>query len=126
MPETGEKKVVLAVDDTPEALQSISSILGNDYDVRLAVDAASAEAALSKIDNVDLMLLDVEMPDVSGIKFLEKLQRNPSYKNIPVVFITAHKEDAVIKKAIKNGAKGYVTKPFSPDALLESVRFFCA
>jgi CheY-like chemotaxis protein len=72
------------------------------------------------------MLLDVEMPGMTGLEFLEKLQSNPEHKRIPVVFITSNKEDAVIKKAITKGAKGYVTKPFTPDALQESVQFFCA
>jgi putative two-component system response regulator len=119
-----EKKIVLAVDDMPEVLQSISAILRQDYDVRLAVDAASALTVLG-IANVDLILLDVEMPGVSGIEFLEKLQSDSKYKAIPVIFITANKEDEVIKTAIAKGAKGYVTKPFSRSALIESVQFFC-
>ncbi|MDR2660339.1 MAG: response regulator, partial [Spirochaetaceae bacterium] len=82
------KKIVLAVDDMPEVLQSINSILGDEYDVRLAVDAASAQEFL-KISKVDLMLLDVEMPGMTGLEFLEKLQSNPEHKRIPVVFITS-------------------------------------
>ncbi|MDR1147142.1 MAG: response regulator [Spirochaetaceae bacterium] len=121
----GKKEIVLAVDDMPEVLQSINAILCQDYDVRLAVDAASALAVL-KIADVDLILLDVEMPGMSGIEFLDKLQNDSAYKAIPVVFITANSEDSVIKTAIAKGAKGYVTKPFSQSALLESVQFFCS
>jgi putative two-component system response regulator len=125
MPNVNEKKIVLAVDDMPEVLQNINAILGDKYDVRLAVDAASAFAAL-KSATADLLLLDVEMPGVSGIDFLKKLQKDPAYKDIPVVFITANKADKTVKKALNEGAKGYIVKPFTPDALLESVEFFCS
>jgi CheY-like chemotaxis protein len=123
--EMDKKKVVLAVDDMPEVLRSISAILGDKYDVRLARDAASAQEALKKI-KADLILLDFEMPGVSGIEFLERLQKDPDLKNIPVVFITANHDTSLVKKAIKKGAKGYIAKPFPPETLLESVGFFCS
>ncbi|MDR2796228.1 MAG: response regulator [Spirochaetaceae bacterium] len=119
-----EKNIVLAVDDMPEVLQCINSILQDVYDVRLAVNAASAQEVLESTP-VDLILLDVEMPGMSGLGFLEKLQKSETYKNIPVVFITSSKDDKIVKTAIKNGAKGYITKPFTPEALRESVQFFC-
>ncbi|MDR2343591.1 MAG: response regulator [Spirochaetaceae bacterium] len=119
-----KKNIVLAVDDMPEVLQCINSILQDSYDVRLAVNAASAQEVL-KSTNVDLILLDVEMPGMSGLAFLEKLQKNETYKSIPVVFITSSSDDKVVKTAIKSGAKGYITKPFTPEALRESVEFFC-
>jgi CheY-like chemotaxis protein len=122
----GNKKVILAVDDMPEVLQSIASILQDKYDVRIAVNATSAQEALEKSGKVDLILLDVEMPGMSGIEFLETLQKNLNYKSIPVVFITGNKDSNVVNEAIKKGGKGYITKPFTRDALLESVWFFCS
>ena len=119
-----KKNIILAVDDMPEVLQCIISILQDSYDVRLAVDVSSAEEVL-KSTQVNLILLDVEMPGMSGLAFLKKLQENEEYKKIPVVFITSHNDDKIVKTAIKNGAKGYITKPFTSDALRESVEFFC-
>jgi CheY-like chemotaxis protein len=119
-----KKNTVLAVDDMPEVLQCINSILQDNFDVRLAVNAASAQEVL-KNTQVDLILLDVEMPGMSGLAFLEKLQKNETYKKIPVVFITSNKDDKIVKTAIKNGAKGYIVKPFTSEALRESVEFFC-
>ncbi|GHV83715.1 hypothetical protein AGMMS50212_10550 [Spirochaetia bacterium] len=118
------KKVILAVDDMKEVLTNINAILQDKYDIRLAIDAKSAMAALETI-NVDLILLDVEMPGMSGIKFLEKLQKEEKYKNIPVVFITANNGDKTVNDAVKKGAKGYIVKPFLPEDLLSSVQFFC-
>ncbi|MDR0382709.1 MAG: response regulator [Spirochaetaceae bacterium] len=125
MSETERKKIIMAVDDMPEVLRSINAILKDKYDVRLSTDAASAQAALKNI-KVDLILLDFEMPGISGMTFLENLQKNPDCKDIPVVFITANHDTELVKKAIKKGAKGYIAKPFPPESLLESVDFFCS
>jgi putative two-component system response regulator len=122
----GDKKVILAVDDMPEILYSIASILQDDYDVLIAVNAMSAQEALTKSVKVDLILLDIEMPGMSGIEFLEELQKNFKYSAIPVVFITGNTDSKTVNKAIKKGGKGYITKPFTRDALLESVNFFCS
>jgi putative two-component system response regulator len=122
--ETG-KKIIMAIDDMPEVLRSISAILKDKYDVRLSTNAASAQAALKTI-KADLILLDFEMPGVSGLAFLEALQQDPACKDIPVVFITANRDNELVKDAIKKGAKGYIAKPFPPETLLESVEFFCA
>jgi CheY-like chemotaxis protein len=119
-----DKKIILAVDDMPEVLSNINAVLQDKYDMRLAVDATSAESALESVA-VDLMLLDVEMPGMSGIKFLEKIQKEKKYKNIPVIFLTANKDDKTVKEALQKGAKGYIVKPFSPESLVESVAFFC-
>ncbi|MDR2842323.1 MAG: response regulator [Spirochaetaceae bacterium] len=119
-----DKKIVLAVDDMPEVLSSINAILQEKYDVRLAVDANAATEALESV-SVDLVLLDVEMPGMSGLQFIEKLQKDAKFKSIPVVFITANKENKTVQEALKKGAKGYIVKPFSPESLLESVEFFC-
>lgn len=122
MPDTG-KKIVLCVDDMPEVLMNINAILKNQYDVRSAIDIASALRVL-ETTHVDLLLLDIEMPEMSGIDFFAKLQKDARYQNIPVVFLTADTENKTAQKAIKKGAKGYLTKPVSPAALLESVSFF--
>ena len=119
-----KKNTVLAVDDTPEVLQCIDTILQDNFDVRLAVNADSAQEVL-KTTPVDLILLDVEMPGMSGLALLEKLQKNEAYKKIPVVFITSNMDDKIVKTAIKKGAKGYIVKPFNSEVLLESVKFFC-
>lgn len=125
MAETGEKKIVMAIDDMPEVLRSINAILKDKYDVRLLTNVASAQGALKSI-KADLILLDFEMPGVSGMTFLEQLQKDPAFKDIPVVFITANHDNELVKKAIKEGAKGYIAKPFTPEALAESVEFFCS
>jgi two-component system phosphate regulon response regulator PhoB len=70
------------------------------------------------------MLLDIALPGMSGIEFLRQMQQNERYRSIPVVFLTASSDDQTAQKALKAGAKGYLTKPFAPAAILESVQFF--
>ncbi|MDR2864080.1 MAG: response regulator [Spirochaetaceae bacterium] len=117
------KKIILCVDDMPEVLTNINAVLKKSYDVRSAIDAKSAFAIL-ETTKIDLLLLDIEMPGTNGIDFFEKLQKDEKFKNIPVVFITANSEDKTVQKVIKKGAKGYITKPFNPETLLDSVAFF--
>ncbi|MDR2509998.1 MAG: response regulator [Spirochaetaceae bacterium] len=119
----GIKKVVLAVDDMPEILSSINAALSENYDVRCAADAKSAFSALESI-KPNVIMLDIEMPEMSGLEILEKLQKDARYKDIPVVFLTANSEESTAQKAIKNGALGYIIKPFTPESLLKSIDFF--
>jgi CheY-like chemotaxis protein len=111
---------ILAVDDTPEILESLNSILGNDYDLRLAKIATAAWTVL-RLTEVNLILLDIEMPEMDGFEFLESISAKPEYNRIPVVFITSNAEREMIDKALKMGAAGYITKPFSPETLRETV-----
>ncbi|MDR2481658.1 MAG: response regulator [Spirochaetaceae bacterium] len=117
------KKIIFAVDDMPEVLTSINAVLKNDYDIRCVTDAKSALAALESV-MPNLILLDMEMPGMSGLEFLETIQKNDKLKNVPVVFLTSNSETKTAQKAISKGAKGYIIKPFSPDELLKTVTFF--
>jgi putative two-component system response regulator len=118
-----KRKTILCVDDMPEMLTNINVILRNDYDVRTAIDVLSALKIL-ETTKIDLLLLDVEMPKISGFDLFGKLQKDERFKDIPVVFITSNSEDKTAQKAIKKGVQGYITKPVSPAALLDAVAFF--
>jgi putative two-component system response regulator len=115
------EKVILAIDDTSEALVSISEILCDDYDVRLAKSAA-AGMTLLRNEKVDLILLDIDMPVLSGFDFQEFLLRKPEIKEIPIIFITALKSPSIVKKAEKSGAAGFIAKPFTPDQIKAKIQ----
>ncbi|MDR1217978.1 MAG: response regulator [Treponema sp.] len=117
-----DEKTILAIDDSPEILESLNGILGDDYDVRLAKTASAAWTALH-LTEVNLILLDVEMPGMSGFDFLETINTTKTvYKTIPVVFISSNAEQKVIDKALGMGAAGYIVKPFLPENLCEMIR----
>jgi putative two-component system response regulator len=117
------KKIILAVDDMPMNLAAVRTILHNDFDIRLAKSAKTALAMLNII-KADLILLDIEMPEMSGFEFLECIRTTAEHlehRHIPVIFITSHATEDFIAQAASSGAQGYVVKPIVPAELLEKV-----
>ncbi|AEF80405.1 response regulator [Leadbettera azotonutricia] len=116
-----ERRIVLTVDDMPENLTTIRSILQGYFDVRLA---KSAKLALGLLDNImpELILLDIEMPGMSGFDFLGQMRRDhPESKKIPVIFVTSHASADFITKAINAGAVDYIVKPVKAELLLKKI-----
>ena len=115
------KKIVLAVDDMPENLTIMRSMLTDYFDVRLA---KSSKMALSLLDElkVDLILLDIEMPGMSGFEFLKRLvDRKSINKNTPVIFVTSHADKKLFAEAVNAGAKAYLLKPITSEALYKKI-----
>lgn len=112
-------KTVLVVDDEGLNIELVKNILDaqSNYEI---LTAGSGEQALRQLENhrVDLVLLDVEMPEMDGF---ETLRRIREHYTVPVVFMTAVKELSIVEKARRLGAQDYVTKPFMPLILLETV-----
>jgi len=121
MAETNEKKIILAVDDMAVSLTTIRTILQHEYDVRLAKSATLALEMLKTID-VALILLDIEMPEISGLEFVALLKKSPELKSIPVIFVTSHANPQFIDQAMAFEAEGYIVKPFIPEALIKRVK----
>jgi putative two-component system response regulator len=126
MPEQTAKKIVLAVDDMPVNLAAIRNILRNDYDVR---PLKSAKTALLLMANVrpDLILLDIEMPEMSGFEFFDLIRNNPDHPeqmDIPVIFVSSHGIEEGVAARVKNGGpQDYVIKPVDPVILLKKISF---
>jgi putative two-component system response regulator len=116
-----EEKIILAVDDMPEVLTSITEILGDDYDVR-PVKSAAAAMLLLKTETIDLILLDIDMPVLSGLDFQEFIKRKPESCGIPVLFITSITNPDVVRKAESSGAVGVILKPFTASELKTTIK----
>ena len=116
----GEKEMnVLVVDDDREIVDSISIFLsGEGYKAIKAYDGIEALDALSE-NEVHLMILDIMMPKLDGIKTLMKLRES---RNIPVILLSAKSEDADKIFGLTAGADDYVTKPFNPSELMARVK----
>jgi CheY-like chemotaxis protein len=110
------KKVILTVDDTAVNLAIIRSILRNMYDVRVCKDGTMAKYMVDHIQ-VDLALLDINMPVVSGFDLLDYIRSKESRKDLPVIFVTAFANKEFIGKAVTSGALDYIIKPIKPDIL---------
>ena len=114
-------KKILVVDDDPEITMIIRDILESQhYKVFCAKDGPHA---VQKADEkkVDLILLDIQMPSLSGFWFCDLFKKKPSTKNIPVVMVSALSDEKDIRKARELGAAGYLKKPFQASDLLATV-----
>ena len=110
---------VLVVDDDREIVESISIFLsGEGYKALKAYDGIEALEILSE-NEVHLMILDIMMPKLNGIKTLMKLRES---RNIPVILLSAKSEDADKILGLTAGADDYVTKPFNPSELMARVK----
>jgi len=115
-----ENKTILIVDDTIANLDILIELLDG-YDV---IDATNGEDALdiAQNENIDLILLDIMMPQMDGYQVCQKLKENPKTKDIPVIFITAKTDEESIEEAFDIGGADYITKPFLPKELLARVK----
>jgi two-component system KDP operon response regulator KdpE len=113
---------VLIVDDEPDILFMIKVILRSEgYDVVAAAGVEEARAQLSD-DDPDLVLLDLRLADGEGWDVLRQLREAGRLKRVPVVVLSAHASPTTIRRALDEGAAGYVTKPFVTSELVGAVR----
>ena len=118
MSEDENKKVILAVDDTPENLDVVKGLLSPHYTVKAAVNGQMALKIAEK-QSPDLILLDIRMPGMDGYEVCRQLKADEATAGIPVIFLTG--ESDVDSEVAAVGGVGYITKPIEPDALLARV-----
>lgn len=114
------KNIILVVDDDKTNLALAQKILGSQY--RIAA-STSGEAALKYLEShrPDLILLDINMPNMDGFEVMEQLRSSLNTEMIPVIFLTADNLAETEIKCFQMGAMDFVTKPFVPDILLSRV-----
>ena len=112
-----EKKVIMVVDDTPSNLQYAMEVLEEKYKVVPVKSGSAAIAALSKI-SPDLILLDIDMPEMDGFETLKSIKSNDAYSKIPVIFLTSHTDKENEIRGFKEGAIDFIMKPFVPEIML--------
>lgn len=115
-----DMKTIMVVDDTPSNLQYAMQVLSEKYKV---VPVKSGVAALTALDKVrpDLILLDIEMPDMDGYETIRKIKQKPDCENIPVIFLTSHADKESEIRGFKEGAGDFIMKPFVPEIMLARV-----
>ncbi|HEY7206052.1 MAG TPA: response regulator [Methylomirabilota bacterium] len=113
-PEAGSRPVILVVDDNEDNREMLARRLRRQgYDVRIATGGRAALDALAEAP-VDLILLDVMMPDLDGYAVLERLKADPARRDIPVLMISALDDLDSVVRCIQLGAEDYLGKPFEP------------
>lgn len=106
----GERAKILLVDDNPQVRQMLSSFLEGRYDVVVASDGQDAVEVLRTASDVDVIVTDVNMPNMDGIQLTRAVRRR--YPTLPVVIITGLGREEVAVDALRAGATNYLRKPF--------------
>lgn len=115
-------KTVMVVDDSASLRQVVGIALkGAGYQVIEGSDGADALAKLSG-QRINLIISDVNMPNMDGISFVSALKQMPAYKFTPVIMLTTESEEGRKAQGKAAGAKAWVVKPFKPDVLLSAVQ----
>jgi two-component system, cell cycle response regulator DivK len=115
-------KCILVVEDQPDNRRILRDMLSNaGYEL---VEAESGEEALTAVEaqRPDLILMDIQLPVMDGYEATRRIRSNPELKSIPIIAVTSYALAGDEAKAMAVGCNAYVTKPFSPRALLAKVQ----
>ncbi len=116
-----EGKTILVVDDTESNIDILVEILGDDYDVSVALDGESALEIVAE-EPPDLVLLDIMMPGMDGYEVCRRLKADKKTMDIPVIFVTAEEKIDEKINGYDVGASDYITKPVDPDFVKKIVK----
>ena len=113
------KQTVLVVDDVKENVDVLVELL-KEYDLVTALDGQTALEVIEEED-IDLILLDIMMPEMDGFEVCSQLKSSKNTVNIPIIFLSAKDKGEDIQKGFNLGAVDYITKPFNPNELISRV-----
>jgi two-component system, OmpR family, alkaline phosphatase synthesis response regulator PhoP len=121
-PETKPERV-LVVEDNEHAAYLLKTLLERaGYSVIVSPDGRDALAKLESLEPVDLVMLDLMLPYVSGYQVLIEARQNPKWQRVPIVVVTARTLEMDAVRALETGANDFVRKPFLPAELLARAR----
>ena len=112
---------ILVVDDEQSVRQLMTDLLSPFYNVK-TVETSEEVKPTMDVYHPDLVILDVNMPDVDGFDICSHLRQEKKYRNVPILFVSGEKDDALVEKGISSGGDGYLGKPFEFADLLETVK----
>lgn len=119
-----DRKKILVVDDERHLVQIIKfNLEKKGFSVLTAYDGEEAVKKINE-EEIDLLILDIMLPRISGFEICKRVRENARTRNLPIIILTAKGQEFDRNKAIRLGADFYVTKPFSPKALIEKVGEF--
>ena len=114
-------KTILTVDDSASMRQMVRLTLsGAGYNI---IEASDGRDALAKANAcVNLVLTDLNMPNMDGLALIQELRKQPAYKGVPIVFLTTESDDGKKSEAKAAGATAWIVKPFKQEQLLGVVK----
>jgi len=116
-------KRALVVDDSPSVRQQVGLALRQaGFDVVEAADGAEGVERITSDPTIAVVICDVNMPRMNGLEMLEKVKADAAHARLPVIMLTSEGHPALIDRAKKAGAKGWIVKPFKADLLVAAVK----
>jgi CheY-like chemotaxis protein len=112
---------ILVVDDS-NLLHRMYDVLLAGHELIHACDGAQALERLAEHGDVDLVLLDINMPKLDGLEVLRRIKDDARTARLPVIMVSTHGKDADTDRALRAGASGYVKKPFRQATIIELIR----
>jgi two-component system, chemotaxis family, chemotaxis protein CheY len=113
---------ILSVDDSASIRQAVKITLsGAGYTVTGACDGVDGLASATQ-DAFDLIITDLNMPNMDGLTMIRALRKMPAYAGVPILFLTTENADSAKREAKSAGATGWITKPFHADQLVRVVQ----
>lgn len=116
------KKVLIADDDVRNIFSLTKALEIYGMEVFSAIDGKEAMEKLNEVGQVDIVLMDMMMPEMDGYETIRQIRKNPSYKNLPIIAVTAKAMTGDREKCISAGASDYITKPVDIDQLVSLLR----
>jgi len=121
------KANLLVVDDKPSNLLAFVAVLEDEYNVVPAHSGEEALAVLAGRRDIDVILLDVQMPGMDGFETAERIRANEAWRDIPIIFVTAvYHEDPHVRRGYEVGGIDYFSKPFNPDILKRKIAVYAS
>jgi PleD family two-component response regulator len=114
------KTIILAIDDDAQQLREYKEFLVPQFDLRV-VKAASDALSFLNSNKVDLILLDIGMPNISGIEFLEDIRKIPSYMDVPIIIVSGNTNKTIFDEAKNNGVFDVLIKPVKQTELISTM-----
>jgi len=115
-----DKKTVLAIDDNVQQLDEYKNMLSANYDLRLVKSAAEAIIFLNR-GTADIILLDIEMPNISGFTFLEDIKAIPGYSDVPIIIVSGNSGAEFLERAKNSRASDVLIKPVKQETLINTI-----
>lgn len=115
------KKLILVIDDSATIRSEVAAALG-EFEILQATNGLEGAELIEARKDIELAICDINMPKMTGIEMLERIQGKAANTGLKIVMLTTEGQPAIIKRARELGANGWIVKPFNPVQLLAAAR----
>lgn len=122
-PAEGGRYAILVIEDDADLAQLVIDIfMTAGFEMHWAANRAEVNAEMNRRPSVDLVLLDIVLPDANGLEILKRIRSHPKLTKLPVIMMTGKSEASDVAAGLAAGADGYVSKPFQMSGLVKAVK----